>query len=97
MQTHPVVLIGDGMAFWYPFRQLRYRTVFDVDTSGTQDVAQAWMGAERVPSDAVVVVDRGELARFARTYRGIPSLDDDSLRRIGATVIFKPTYSEAAR
>jgi hypothetical protein len=67
-----LVLVGEARAFWYPrpMSRLRYRTVFDVDTSGGSDVVQAWRG-ESGPGDWLLV-NPSELQRFANTYWGIP-------------------------
>jgi hypothetical protein len=68
-----VTLIGDARAFWYPrkMKWLRYRTVFDVDTSSTADLIEAWHGQPVL--NEWLLVDPGELGRFSRTYSGIPA------------------------
>ena len=67
-----LVLVGEARAFWYPrpMNRLRYRTVFDVDTSAGGDAVRAWRG-EPGPADWLVI-NPSELQRFADTYRGIP-------------------------
>jgi hypothetical protein len=67
-----LTLVGEARAFWYPrkMKWLRYRTVFDVDTSSTSDVIEAWRG--RPLPNEWLLVDPGELARFSQTYFGIP-------------------------
>jgi hypothetical protein len=67
-----LTLIGDARAFWYPRKMqwLRYRTVFDVDTSSTTDLIDAWRG-QPVPNEWLLV-DPAELMRFSQTYLGIP-------------------------
>ena len=67
-----VTLVGDAKAFWYPrtMRSLRYRTVFDVDTSSATDVVEAWRGRP-VPNEWLLI-DPGELTRFSQTYFGVP-------------------------
>jgi len=73
-----IVLVGDAKAFWYqiPMSRLGYRTVFDVDAGNGRDVVSAWLGdAGRKPHD-LVIIDSGELGRFARTYWAIPPLSD---------------------
>jgi hypothetical protein len=74
MQDKPLILVGDAKAFWFdiPMSRLRYRTVFDVDTSNGRPTIAAWMEGTKDLSDANVVVDPGELERFSRTYKGIP-------------------------
>jgi hypothetical protein len=65
-------LIGDAGAFWYqiPMSQLRYKTVFDVDTSDRKKtIDQAWLAG--MPKDAVIWKDQDEMKRFARTYFGM--------------------------
>ena len=67
-----IALVGDARAFLYPvpMSRLRYRTVFDVDVKSGETSAEAWL--EGVPATAEKIVDTNELARFARTYYGIP-------------------------
>jgi hypothetical protein len=82
-----VVLIGDAKAFEYstPSDKLFYRTVFDVDAKPNQTVLDAW--ASGAPTDhAVRVIDPGELARFSRTYFGIPPPPMDVFEMPGPTV-----------
>jgi hypothetical protein len=66
-------LVGDASAFWYqiPMSRLHYKTVFDVDTSDSnQTIEEAWL--KGMPTrDAVVWRDVDELKRFSRTYFGI--------------------------
>jgi hypothetical protein len=81
----PVVLVGDAKAFWYPVKQVRYRTVFDVDAVGAESVIAAWIGKTPMRSDALVIMDFGELERFAHTYKGIPELPKD-LRGQGGVI-----------
>ena len=75
-----LALVGDAKAFCYqrPMSRLRYRTVFDV--AGREDAIDAWLGG---PPDGTtrVLVDPGELARFARTYRNLPPVPQDVLQR----------------
>jgi hypothetical protein len=71
-----VVLVGEAKAFWYQrdMRRLRYRTVFDVDTTKERDVIRAWTLPEgRGPGDWLLV-DPEELRRFNRTYYDVPKL-----------------------
>src|SRR4051812_1465442 len=73
IDRRPIVLAGDAKAFWYPNSPLRYRTVFDVDVppgASDRELIAAWIGAD-APPDACVIVNTGELERFANTYRGI--------------------------
>lgn len=69
-------LVGDAKAFWYqvPMSRLTYRTVFDVDTTNPhEDLIHAWLGGDLDTSgNNYVLIDPGELARFSRTYYGIP-------------------------
>ena len=73
-----LVLFGDAKAFWYqrPMSRLRYRTVFDVDTSGTSSVIDAWTAGLPLPDPphCVRLVHPAELTRFSRTYWMIPPL-----------------------
>ena len=74
-----LALVGDAKAFCYqrPMSRLRYRTIFDVP--GGDDAIAAWLGG---PPDGTtrVLVDPGELARFARTYRNLPPAPPDVLQ-----------------
>lgn len=74
---HPIALVGDAKAFLYPIptARLRYRTVFDVDAQPAQPIVQAWLANQT--GSPIVIVDPAELARFARTYTGIPPMTDD--------------------
>jgi hypothetical protein len=74
-----LVLVGEARAFWYqrPMALLRYRTVFDVDASRSQNVIQAWRGSGSDPSREWLLIDPVELRRFAQTYWAIPPAPDD--------------------
>jgi hypothetical protein len=68
-----LVLIGDGKAFCYqrPMSHLRYRTIFDADTSDGRGVIDAW--AADAPASAWLLVDPNELRRF-ESYQPFPPL-----------------------
>jgi hypothetical protein len=71
-----VVLVGEARTFWYQrdMRRLRYRTVFDVDTTTEKDVIKSWtLPQGRGPNDWLLV-NPEELHRFNRTYFDIPPL-----------------------
>jgi hypothetical protein len=70
-ETAAVALAGDARAFWWPIpmSRLTYRTVFDVDVREGEPLVDAWVRG--APENAIVVVDPGELRRFAKTYRGL--------------------------
>lgn len=70
----PLALVGDARAFWYqrPMKLLRYRTVFDVDTSAAANVIDAWRGPGAAPANEWLLIDPAELRRFETTYRNIP-------------------------
>ena len=71
-----LVLVGEARTFWYQrdMRRLRYRTVFDVDTTAERDVIKAWtLPQGRGPTDWLLV-NPEELLRFNRTYYDIPAL-----------------------
>jgi hypothetical protein len=75
----PVDLVGDARAFLYqiPMSRLNYKTVFDVDTSDpSETIVQDWLVG--MPPTPTVLIDDGELARFAGTYYKIPSLSPDA-------------------
>ena len=67
-----LALVGDAKAFLYtmPMTNLRYRTVFDVNVTGAGNAIDAWLGqdAASIRSTHYVIVDHGELRRFAATY-----------------------------
>lgn len=69
-----LVLIGEAKAFLYqhPMRMLRYRTVFDVDTSAGVGVIDAWRGGAPQDQGEWDLIHPSELQRFADTYFGIP-------------------------
>src|SRR5205085_8464004 len=73
----PLLLVGDAQAFWYPLpmTRLRYRTVFDADTSGGRGVPEAWGVPEA--RGARVLVDPAELERFEKTYQPFPPTPAD--------------------
>ena len=75
-----LALVGDAKAFCYqrPMSRLRYRTVFDV--AGGDDAIAAWL-SEPLDGKTSVLVDPGELGRFARTYRNLPPVPPDVLQR----------------
>ena len=79
-------LVGDAEAFFYqvPETQLRYRTVFDVDSSDTgKSIIEDWLdGSEARDNARRLVIDQSELRRLARTYYGLPQLSDDELRAL---------------
>jgi len=68
----PLTLVAEAKAFLYPRKlgMLRYRTVFDVDTTSTTNLVDAWRG-QPIPNEWLLV-DPVELERFSQTYFGIP-------------------------
>ncbi len=74
-----VTLVGDAKAFLFPTPPggLRYRTVFDVDTSNTDDIVAAWRGGDDAMAGGLTIVHPGELRRLASTYWRIPELPPD--------------------
>jgi hypothetical protein len=84
-QTGQLVMIGDSQAFLHqiPMSRLRYRTVFDVDTtrvdpSNARQVIEAWAGCplNELPPGSVIYIDPQELLRLSQTYLNIPMLPD---------------------
>ncbi len=69
----PLLLVGDAQAFWYPLpmSRLRYRTVFDADTSGGRGVWEAWGVGRGRPGEWVAVAP-DELERFHTYYQPFP-------------------------
>ena len=47
-----LILVGDGKAFCYqrPMSHLRYRTIFDADTSNGRGIIEAWAGSDTSPA-----------------------------------------------
>ncbi|HWB53035.1 MAG TPA: hypothetical protein VG722_02545, partial [Tepidisphaeraceae bacterium] len=88
-ENKPVILVGDAKAFWFniPMSRLHYRTVFDVDTSDHRSVVSAWINGAANLKDANVIIDPGELARFHKTYLGIPPLPP-SLKYLREPTVF---------
>ncbi|HEX5245128.1 MAG TPA: hypothetical protein VFW23_17850, partial [Tepidisphaeraceae bacterium] len=70
----PIILVGDARAFWYPIpmSRLRYRTIFDADTSNGRGILDAWAGPPQDRRNAWLWIDPEELKRFARTYQPCP-------------------------
>ena len=71
----------DAKAFGYqrPMSRLRYRTVFDVAPG--DNWLTSWIGESSPSPGSVILVDPGELSRFARTYRALPPVPQDVLDR----------------
>ncbi len=71
-------LIGDAKAFWYqrPMSRLLYRTVFDAPGDGNGDALHTWIDQSALAShpNPILLIDGGELRRFAKTYWKIPPL-----------------------
>ena len=70
-----LVLVGDARAFLYqiPMTRLRYRTVFDADTSGNRGVIEAW-AEPASDGNQWLLIDPIELERFYRTYQPFPPI-----------------------
>lgn len=68
-----LVLVGDGKAFCYqrPMSLLRYRTIFDADTSDGRGIIDAWAGPKT--TSAWLLIDPNELRRF-ESYQPFPPL-----------------------
>ena len=77
--TGPVFMVGDSQAFLHqiPMSRLKYRTVFDLDSS--QPFLDSWFGESpsKLPPDASIYVDPAELKRLSGTYYDVPFLPDD--------------------
>ena len=54
--------------------RLRYRTIFDADTSNGRGILDAWAGPPEERRNAWLWIDPEELKRFARTYQPCPSV-----------------------
>ena len=72
----PIILVGDARAFWYPIpmSRLRYRTIFDADTSNGRGLLDAWAGPPQDRRNAWLWIDPEEFKRFARTYQPCPTV-----------------------
>ena len=75
-----LILVGDARAFVYqrPMSLLKYKTVFDADTS-SGNVIEAWAGPPVAGDHQWLLIDPMELKRFAKTYPPFPPLPDDLL------------------
>jgi hypothetical protein len=71
-----LLLVGDAKAFWYPIpmSRLRYRTVFDADTSNGRGIDQAWGVTAAREDGEWVLIDPQELQRLDQTYQPFPPL-----------------------
>ena len=83
----PLTLVGEAKAFLYPRKlgMLRYRTVFDVDTTSTTNLVDAWRG--QPIANEWLLVDPVELERFSQTYFGIPAPPAEVRARTGPYVV----------
>jgi len=81
-------LVGDAGPFLYqvPMTHLRYRTVFDVDSSDpNQSIVDDWLNGPSSPQpNRTIVIDPAELSRLSRTYFGLPKLSDEELKALAA-------------
>jgi hypothetical protein len=75
-----LVLVGDAKAFLYqrPMSRLRYRTIFDADTSNGRGVIDAWAG-DNPPGDWLLITP-DELKRF-ESYQPFPPLPPEISER----------------
>jgi hypothetical protein len=71
-----LLLVGDAKAFWYPIpmSRLRYRTVFDADTSNGRGIDEAWGVTAAREAGEWVLIDPQELQRLEQTYQPFPPL-----------------------
>jgi hypothetical protein len=71
-----LLLVGDAKAFWYPIpmSRLRYRTVFDADTSNGRGIDEAWGVTAAREAGEWVLIDPQELQRLEQTYQPFPAL-----------------------
>ncbi len=85
-----LILIGDAEAFMYqvPMKQLRYRTVFDVDASDNDSALSAWTRGWLLDERTLVGVDAGSLQRFRSTYFEIPEVNQKPLSRGEGFLVF---------
>jgi len=75
-----LILVGDAKAFLYqrPMSRLRYRTIFDADTSDGRGIFQAWAGSDAGPAWLLVTPD--ELMRY-ESYQPFPALPPEIFAR----------------
>jgi len=74
-----LLLVGDAQAFWYPVPagRLRYRTIFDLDTSGGRSLLDAFDPAGlRHDGKTWLLVTPTELERYQNTYQPLPPIPD---------------------
>jgi hypothetical protein len=75
-----LTLVGDAKAFFWqrPMTRLRYKTIFDADTSNARGVVDAWTG----PPDGNqwLLIDPEELKRF-ESYQPFPPLPPEIAKR----------------
>ena len=88
----PIILVGDARAFWYPIpmSRLRYRTIFDADTSNGRGILDAWAGPPQDRRNAWLWIDPDELKRFSRTYQPCPPVPDEVAARDRAYLVGPP-------
>lgn len=75
-QAGPLLLVGEARAFFFPMEsgRLRYRTVFDVPSKPDDDPIEAWRrGLVSGTEASLALIQPAEVARLARTYRGMPA------------------------
>lgn len=74
-----LLLVGDAQAFWYPLPagRLTYRTVFDLDTAAGRPLLDVFdPKGTRHDGRTWLLVDPGELERYARTYQPFPEIPE---------------------
>jgi hypothetical protein len=80
-----LTLVGDAKAFLYqrPMSLLAYKTIFDVDTSRTSNIIDAYAGQPATPGTQWLCIDPGELRRFEKTYQPFGTVDPEILAHDG--------------
>jgi hypothetical protein len=78
-----LTLVGEARAFWYPLpmSRLRYRTIFDADTSGGRTVLEAWTAGWAPRPGEWILIEPRELRRFAGTYQPFPEFPGEWTER----------------
>ena len=89
-----VLFVGGGAIFLqpWPMRQIRYRTVFDVDASNGRDAISAWYGPSTTstsfnPAEVVPIISLSELHRLHSTYFAIPEYNLAAAQRFPNAVV----------
>ena len=84
-----LTLVGDAKAFLYqrPMSRLKYRTIFDADTSNGRGVLDAFAEPPTPDQRQWLLIDPDELRRFEKTYQPFPPLPPEIANRHGTFAV----------